>query len=118
MLQTGTGWWPIGHSWHRKRRHSRFGTVVRTVRIVRGCAAPDKEQAETADGCADGPTRDADGADGCAATFSGGVGDREPAPGVPCFACHSTAWRERPASKGGGRVCGVCHPPASDSDAA
>lgn len=28
----------------------------------------------------------------------------------PCWACGETAWVERPASAGGGAMCGVCHP--------
>jgi hypothetical protein len=92
---------------------------------------PDTDAAETADsrsadadgwtgnadGRADGPTSDADGVDGCAPTPSPD-GDALPRPDQPCYSCRSEAWRQRPTSKGGGWVCGICHPATDGSEAA
>ena len=32
-------------------------------------------------------------------------------PGRPCFSCYQDAWRKRPSERGGGWLCGACHPP-------
>jgi len=32
-------------------------------------------------------------------------------PGRPCPSCHEDRWRERSAGRGGGWLCGACHPP-------
>ena len=38
------------------------------------------------------------------------AGPYEPDISQPCFACGLLAWRERPPDRGGGWLCGVCHP--------
>src|SRR5215210_4040649 len=34
----------------------------------------------------------------------------EPRPTRPCFSCRSARWRRRTPERGGGWLCGACHP--------